>query len=226
MVSSPTGKSLRWLALAGLSLALLGCPDTEGEFNEFDKRWNDVYGGGSGGNAAGTCTPADVPDPGEIDGAFVFALSAGLDRGKPVLLHLDLTSSDDGAGGLQFSFTLQPLNKYDRSTLVGGVSQHGPYAVEPADGSFVAALGVITVPGEGNPFSSNELVADAILHGVLCRPGDFICGDVTGEVTAPIPYELPGSTFAWERLPDPPVYPDRPKIDCAQREAGPPPPVP
>jgi hypothetical protein len=222
MVSSFQGRSLCTLALAGLSLGLWGCPDTEGKFDGFVDTYDSLYGNaGSGGNAAGTCIAANVPDPGEIDGVFMFALSAGLDRGNPVLLHLDLTTSDDGSGGLQVSLQLQPLSAVDRTTQLGEVTQHGPFAVSGDDGSFNAPLGVLTIPGEGNPFSDNELVANATLDGVICRPGDFICGDASGAVTAPIDYDLTGSTFTFERQPSPGEYVEPPRIDCAGRTARP-----
>ena len=71
MVSSRTGKAVRWAAFLGLSLGLWGCPDTEGQFDEYGERYKEIYGEGNG-SASQTCDPADIPDPGEIDGTFLF----------------------------------------------------------------------------------------------------------------------------------------------------------
>ena len=218
MVSSRRGKAVRWVALVGLSVGLLGCPDTEGEFDDYGERYKAIYGDGNG-SAATTCDPANIPAAGDIDGAFLFTLSGKLSPFQPILHHMDLTTADDGAGGLTVSWTMQALDADDRVTLVGPETTHGPFAVSPEDGTFEAPLGELRVPGTGNPFSDNELVATATLTGPLCLPGDFMCGKTTGMVTSPITYDLEGSDYTFEVSPGPGQYPEPPKINCDGLEA-------
>lgn len=219
MVSSQRQKAGTWAGVVALSLGLWGCPDTQGEFEAYDERYKSIYGEGNG-SASATCDPADIPAAGEIDGTFLFTLSAKLSPFQPVLLHLDMTTADDGAGGIEVSWTMQPLDSDDRVTRVGTVTNHGPFAVSPEDGTFEAPLGELRIPGTGNPFSDNELVANATLRGPICRPGDFLCGTTSGEVTSPITYDLEGSSYTFEAAPGG-QYPEPPTIDCDGLEAWP-----
>lgn len=212
MVSSPTRKSLLCLGLTGLSLSLLGCPDTEGEFDAFGERYREIYGEGTG-TGYPTCTAAEIPAAGEVDGEYLFTFSAKLSPTQPVMFHLTMTTAE-GANGLELSWTMQPIHAGDRTSLVGTPADYGPYAVNPEDGVFDAPLGELRIPGDGNPFSDNELVADATMQGSLCPPTDFFCGVVTGLVTAPITYDLEGSTFTFESVPGQGQYPEPPQVNC------------
>ncbi len=196
-------------AAAG-ALALIGCVDTEGEFNAFQQRYETIHPPSMSSGAGGGCSM--VPEPGKADGQFIFAFSASLDPASPVLFDTKLTTSM-GASGLEMKLKFQPLAAADRKTPVGMPLELGPFQVK-ADGSFDADFPPLDVTGAANPISGSDITAKVELIGVLCLPADFICGDLKGNVTKPADLPLKGSTFAMERLAMPGVFPAQPKINC------------
>ncbi len=212
-------KFLGVLAALGLVPAITGCPATETEFGNFIERYESINGSSSGtGGGGGGQACAEVPAAGEADGDFLFALSAKLNPKKPVLFDTDLTTAD-GQNGLQFSLLLQPLDAKDRKTAVGASSMVGPFDVA-ADGSFTAVFPPLSVDGAANGLTGSDLVAEATISGNMCKPADFICGDITGWVTSPSMLPLDGSTFTMEKLSAPGAFPEPPKINCAKDEAA------
>ncbi|WP_437810854.1 hypothetical protein [Sorangium sp. So ce1078] len=153
-----------------------------------------------------------------MDGDFFFNLSAYLLPQSPIVFVASLTT-EASDGGLSFSVTFQPLEAADRRTPTGAPVDVGPYEVS-ADGTFSADLPTIIVPGNANPISGSELEATITLTGTLCAPADFVCGEVTGTTTRPVPLNLEGSTFAMERITDPSSYPAA-VINCKKDPARP-----
>lgn len=199
------------------ALALFGCPNAEGEFDNFQDRYETVHPDMTSGAGGGSAC-ASVPKAGEIDGDFVFALAASLDPKSPVLFDAKLTTKD-GASGLELSMTLQALDTCDRATKVGEVFELGPFAVA-ADGSFDAQFPPLEVTGLANPFSENPITAEASITGTLCAPADFICGDLAGNVTKPSNISLAKSTFTIERLAMAGTYPTTFKVNCGGTAAN------
>ncbi len=213
-------RAFPWLVSTGLSALLLGCPAPEGQYDEFVERHVKRFPPAEAG-AGYDCPEPGLPEAGEIDGTFLFVFSATMDPGRPVLFSADLHTAE-GADGLELTIDMQPIDAYDRQTLVGDLySGLGPFAVDPDTQEYHAELGSISLPGEANPFSEKPLAATGILDGKLCK-GDFLCGDLSGEVTAPITYPLPGSTYTFDRA-DGSVFPDPPVINCDGEEAREPP---
>lgn len=202
--------TLTWCAaLSGL--VLFGCPNAEGEFNAFQDRYETIHPSTDAGSGGGSsCSSA--PTAGDVDGSFLFTLSASLDPKSPVLFDAELTT-EDGASGLEFRLKLQALDTCDRQTKVGDVFDLGPFPVN-ADGTFTAQLPPLEVTGLSNPFSENAITAEVALIGSLCAPADFICGEVTGQVTKPSDISLAKSTFTMERLATPGTYPTDIQVNC------------
>lgn len=197
------------------AIALLGCPDAEGQFNDFQDRYDAIHPkttstGTAGGGGGSACA---APMAGEADGDYVFALSASLDPASPVRFAATLTTSA-GASGLELRMTLQALDTCDRMTPVGETFELGPFAVA-ADGAFTATFPPLEVTGLSNPFSENPITAEVTLEGDLCSGVDHICGALSGNVTKPSVIKLDGSNFRFERLETPGTYPDVLKLDCA-----------
>jgi hypothetical protein len=220
MVSSRFRAALTALIFPALCLSLTGCPDPEGEADRFHEEFCAVPENAEkciSGGATCAGDPCDVPLPGVIDGEFLFTLSASLAPNRPVLFNAQLTTAA-GPEGLEFDLVLQPLAAADRSTPVGDPIIAGPASADPTAGCFSFVFPELRVTGEANPISGTELVVPAetpaVLIGQLCSPGDFICGDVEGNVSQPIPFDLSGSTFTFEKLAAPGVYPDLPTVDC------------
>jgi len=148
---------------------------------------------------------------GAADGERLLTLSTPLSPSAPVLFAATLTTAD-GGGTFLFSLSLAPLAAADRETVVAPPFDSGPFQVA-AGGSFAASLPPLSVPGEANPISGTELeVTGAVLSGTLCAPADFICGDLTGDLTKPVTMSLQGSTFTLERVVG--SYPEPPRINC------------
>jgi hypothetical protein len=193
------------------TVALLGCPNAEGEFNDFQDRYDAIHPKTASSSGTGsTCSP---PAVGEADGDYVFALSASLDPASPVRFAAKVTTAE-GANGLEVSFVLQALDTCDRMTPVGETFDLGPFAVA-ADGSFTAAFPPLEVTGLSNPFSENPITAEVTLTGSLCSASDTICGSLGGNVTKPSVIKLDGSNFRFERLEVPGEFPDVVALDCA-----------
>lgn len=194
--------------------ASLGCADPEGDYEAFNERAAKV---GGLSQPAGDCeTP--LPAPGEPDGDFLMALSAKINPAKPIMFFTRLTTAAMG-DGLDVTMNIQPLSAADRKTPVGNAVDVGPFHVG-ADAKLVADLPPLEVTGEANPLTGSDIQADVALTGNLCSPGEFICGEVTGEAIASITVKLDGSTFTLQKITDPAAYPDI-LINCAMDPAGP-----
>jgi len=176
--------------------ALTGCPDPEGQFKEFEDRQAAIGEGGGGVGGGADCTPTVE---GEADGEYLFALSASLDPPKAFALAGTVTTH--AGDPLMVDMSLQPLAKEDRMTPVGDPIVLTDLPVN-ADGSFEWDLGAIVLVNAANPISAFDVEANVQLHGGLCGGESlgFICGDVTGVVTAPLNmFDLVGSTFTMQR---------------------------
>lgn len=200
-------------AVLVLGVVLGGCPDPEGQFDEFEKRQAALGDGGSDTGGAPACLPTIE---GEADGDYLFALSASLDPPKAFALAGALVTH--AGEPLTVDLNLQPLAKEDRMTPVGDPLVFTGLPVN-ADGTFEWDLGDIVLVNAANPISEFDVSATVQLHGGLCG-GDnlgFICGDVTGVVTEPLNnFDLVGSTFTMQRFDgDIPA----PVINCAKEPA-------
>lgn len=228
----PRISSLLPLALPALFLA--GCPDPKGSYDEFKDRYNAINpssGGaagaaGAGGSDAGACV---VPAPGELDGDYIFALSAKLKPVAPLIFLVKVTSKD-ASGSTAMDWSLQPLNRFDRETPVGDPIVLSGIVID-ANGKIDANSLVntpISVTGEANPISGSNITAEvqSLTGGNFCNTDGFYCGGVVGNVTKPIPIELAGSTWTLTKVTGPADYPDPVPINCKKDPADPPPPPP
>lgn len=204
------------LALFGL-VALAGCPDPQATFDDFSKRYDKINGGGSSSSTTGAGGGCAAPMAGELDGDFLFSLSAKLKPKKAIAFLMKVTTTDD-AGQLMMGLEATPLSGTDHVTPVGDPLVIPPFPVN-ADGTFEASLGTLTVSGAANTITpGSDIVATVNLQGQLCdNSPDFICGTVTGQVTVPIMYDLAGSTFTMQRATGGTL--PFPAIDCAKTPA-------
>jgi len=203
---------------AGLlvSLSVVGCPDTQGSFDDFVERWKLTHPGGVDA-ASGDTGPCLPPAPGELTGQFVFALSAVIAADTPIVFLAQVSTVPD-PNGSALTLELQPLSAADRTSPVGSSVALGPLPIA-ADGAFQADLPPLVVAGEANPITGAEIEAQVTLTGRICAASDFFCGTVTGRVIRPLDLDLAGSTFAMERVTGAP--PAQPLINCARAQAAP-----
>ena len=193
MSAAPTG----WLAWVGcaLSLALslvVGCVDPQSRYDDFLERSADQRGRDSG-------RPA--PTPGErfdFSGQYLASLVTTLAPGVPILFACDVEVGEDLES---VELTFQPLAT-DTDAMprepVGASFGSGPVPYRE-DGSFVAELGEVTVPGRANPISGSDIVATVTVEAsVREMEGELpmlFCGDVRGMVSVPLELDLAGSSM-------------------------------
>jgi hypothetical protein len=209
----PAIPRLSSLVVPLIGLAAIGCPDTAGKFDDFVERWRIANPGFDGSVDAGECAPLDPP---ELDGEYVFALSAVIQPDTPILFLTQVTGQSSPPS-IQLVF--QPLSAADRRTPVGQPVTIGPLPLMP-DGTLNAELPPLVVAGEANPITGGQIDAQVTLNGRLCGGTDFQCGTVTGNVTQPVGLDLMGSTFAMERVQGG-VPPDQPLLSCNRDRATP-----
>ncbi|MCA9598659.1 MAG: hypothetical protein KC776_35355 [Myxococcales bacterium] len=219
----PTFRSFFALALLS-SVVFASCADPGGAYDDFVTRCEEsdnckvqvVEDSGTGD--AGPCV---VPAAGELDGDYVFSLSASVKPEAPLLFATKVTTAD-GADGLEMNWTLTPLDAKDRSTEIPP-SIELPTMKIGADGSFDVNPDPLDVTGQANPISGSNITADiSSLRGTVCNLDGFYCGLLDAAVTKPIPLDLKNSNWTLTKLTSPGVYPE-PTINCAKKPAGPPP---
>jgi hypothetical protein len=208
-------------ALAVLGLAgLAGCPDPQGSFDDFGKRYDKINNASTSSSTGGGGAPAcSAPMAGAEDGDWLLGLTTQLGPTKPLAFKVTVTTTDAGGGALKLGMKATPLSAMDQMTTVGAEVDLGMFDVAP-DGSFVADLGTLTVPGAANPITGADIVASVLLRGHFCAEvPTFFCGTGEGQVTMPITFTLkPEKTpFTMEKATGG-VLP-APVTDCAKTPA-------
>ena len=195
-----------------MSFFALGCPDPNGRYDDFVERFDNIdrpMATTSAGSGGASCTAP--PAAGEADGEWILLLTVALSPTKPAPLRAQVSNTDT-----EFTMDLTPMNADDRTSDAGGsVGSFGPFPIN-ADATFSADLGEIAAPGETNPLTDSALTVAPILAGTFC-PGDFQCGDATGQIVAPLMTELTG-TWTLIRAS---TFMEPPMIDCAGTTAAP-----
>lgn len=213
---------LTFVLTAAFVLAACTEPDAEQRFNDFydaaigstDDTGMDATGdvppdtsiddGGLDGGG-GACDPVAAPlDP---EGVWFFAVSATLDREKPLYIETTITPNGD-----TWDFSFQPLTADeviadDGSTTprdnprepVGDPIITSGVTIE-SSGAFTVTAADITVQGAANPLTGRDIRGTITLTGTLGPLNG--CGDVTGEIVEPLTLNLNGSTFAARRVDD------------------------
>ncbi len=146
----------------------------------------------------------------DINGFHHVVLSTVVAYDLPLQFAVEIQLGTLDAGTAPIHLEFQPLSLNSGETnnpreAIGDIIIVD--TVVNADGTFTADMGIVTVVGEANPVSGLEIVASVVLEGRI-QSEDFWCGQVTGEVMAPIQSGLEPSYFGATRLPDNPTYPD------------------
>lgn len=196
------------MAVVATSVAVVaaGCPDPQQTFDDFGERYDALDPQGSS-TSSGPVEGCQVPEVGgEVDGKYLFALSAGqIVPNKPLLFDATVTIVE-GAAGPELGIVLQPLGTPYRADAsitplapVGSPLDLGSYPIG-SDGTFTAELPEITVGGQANAITPRDLTATVTLTGQICAnpvgEGEggvelgFFCGQISGNVTQPIKLEL------------------------------------
>jgi hypothetical protein len=193
-----TWKTMLLLAPLTGAIALAGCPNPQGRYDEFVDRSAEERGRG----APDFMVPdrgEDPFDPASLAGTFLFALATDLDATRPLLFRADVAVEGE-PGARTIEFTLTPLRSWcgmarceenapdRREELPPPVPSPGP-APLAEDGTFEIDFGDVQVAGGVNAISGSDIVAKLKIFG---RPSatDTPCGQVEGKLTAPFEYNL------------------------------------
>jgi hypothetical protein len=179
---------LSFFALSAASaLSVFGCVDPKQTFDDFEQRVLDAA------PREGGCTPVDFFP---ISGEFLLAIQTPI--GGPLRLILNGNTTANEAGGTT-DLTFQPIIADNCVPGMGGqvVGAELPpingIPIAP-DGTFALTQTAATTPGDANPITCGDILADISFSGCMLSETSF-CGEVTGMVMEPIPLPLDGSTF-------------------------------
>jgi hypothetical protein len=173
----------RYLVPGVLGILLAGCPNPEGEFNDFVSRIPDAP------VVVHVDAPPLIDGPlADVSGTFLIGLTNVLLTTGPVQFVATQTVDMTG-GGYKVTLSFQPLDKTTR-LAVGTPAVFGPVDVS-SSGNFMATLpGELTIPAEADPLSLGAIVAhDVVITGRILT-ADRHCGTLDGTVTAPLPADL------------------------------------
>ena len=179
--------------LGGMLLA--GCPDPEGEFNDFTSRIPDAP------LAVDAAPLVDGPIA-DVSGTFLIGLTNDLLAGVMPIQFLATQTVDRTGGGYRVTLSFQPLDKTTR-LAVGAPAVFGPVDVS-TNGEFTANLpGELTIPAEANTLLPQPIVANTVVIVGRISTADFHCGTLDGNVTQPVVIDLGAShtTYGAIRVP-------------------------
>jgi hypothetical protein len=211
---------------SALAVALNGCADASGRFQQFEDRRGALEGdagapsggreGAAGAAAAGRCKP---PAPGVVHGPALLALETSALPGAAILFFGEVeTSALDGRTAVKYTY--KALDATDRRTEVGAPLEVGPFALAD-DGHFDAEAAESTLPGSANAILPGvEITSVLTLHGTICGVSDFYCGTVTGTVSAPIVGPTTGQ-FGLLLVPSIDDIPAQPRFGCSEKALAP-----
>jgi hypothetical protein len=194
--------------LGALTLLSTGCPDSEARFNEFiddTEELRDPTGDGDGDTGDGD----GDGDTGleNMDGKYLFALETSLGPDLPLQFVTTVSNMEiamDGASATA-DFAFQPLSLEQGQTLtprefVGDVLEY-PGVQFDADGNYTIDMGTVMVTGEANPVTGSDIVATLQVLGHIVH-ADAFCGELAGDLSSPLEYDLTGSSFGAIKLMD------------------------
>ena len=188
--------------LFGLTLLASGCPDSEARFNEFLDATEDQRPQAESGDGDGDPTGLI-----NMDGIYLFALETSLGPDLPlqfVTTISNMTIADDGQSATA-DFEFQPLSLGQGETLTPREFIGDPLVYDgisfDADGNYNIDMGTVMVTGMANPVTGSDIVATLQVLGQIVH-ADALCGELTGDLTSPLEFDLDGSTFAAIRLAD------------------------
>lgn len=197
-------------ALLAAAALLVGCPDPGAKYDEFLENTDDDR----------DFKPPPPPDvatiEADISGDFLLAISTSIDPSKPMQFLTTNTIVSDDAGKFYLSTTLQPLaiTTGQVTTPRTPVGEPLVYEMIPiADGEFTVDAGTVMVLGAANPITGTDIVASLMMQASILS-ADLYCGEFSGMLMEPLPYDLAGSTFAAVRVDGPMALPTDVTINC------------
>lgn len=208
-----------WLGLVGavgLVLTASGCPspDVAGKYERFNEETKDdrvipdvpemevptppmppMPGTGGGDTESGG------PQPLDIDGVYLVAVSTVVEPSLPLQFLADVDAELDLEGNGTITIEFQPLSLDPMSTTEPREEVGDSLTIDSdvAAYAFEMPFGVIEVTGEANPITGSPIESDITLSANIVSVDNW-CGTADGEVLSPLQLPLAGSTFGAMRL--------------------------
>lgn len=196
-------------------VVLVACgPDPEGKFNEYVDEAEEL------------APKMDIPPPKEdipppppdfdLTGKSLLAISTIVSKDLPLQFISTVTQRQENDGSIFIDISLQPLSLTSQMVTVPREPVGPPLEfkdIPVVDGKYTVDAGETMVTGMANPITGSDITATLVLAAEV-RDGDFVCGAVSGMVTAPLMTTIDGSTFASVRLADETMLPTDVTINC------------
>lgn len=201
----------RTCALVGLTALLSSCVDPDERLDDFSDRVIDA-------GEAEDIDAAEVDEIPEATGTFLMGFAPVVSPDNTFQFLTEITI-DSSTGETRLDIEAQPLDAETLEPVGDPTGAQGVSVSSTAEFQAVFAElppesedcepepeSPVTIPGEANPLSGNDLRLTATLEGEI-RSEDLLCGDVRGyEFGALGCLNLDGSTFAMIRIdPDTPT---------------------
>ncbi len=186
----------------GLLLLLSGCPDTQGDLDDFVSQTEK--------NVPFLPDAAPEPDGAPISGAkdvtgtYLLAVAPFGDPSKPLLFRAEVTATIAADGTGTFEMVLVPVETESKAVMTANrIPASGAITggTIDAQGALDIDLGTVIVPGPANALSGSEIEATLRLIGRTPSEDEF-CGDLQGTTQRPAMFELTGSTFGVIKVAD------------------------
>ncbi|MEM9460103.1 MAG: hypothetical protein AAGF11_38360 [Myxococcota bacterium] len=209
-----------WLGLAGaVGMSLAGCPspDVAGKYERFNEETEEdrvipdvpemetptppmptLPGTGTEGD-----TESGGPQPLDIDGIYLVAVSTVVEPSLPLQFLADVDAELDLEGNGTVTVEFQPLS-LDQLSTTEPREEVGDAVTINSDVTayaFELPFGMLEVTGEANPITGAPISAEITLSASIASADNW-CGTADGEVFSPLQLPLAGSTFGAMRLAD------------------------
>lgn len=164
------------------------------------------------------CDPTGGEDVPDIGGDFLLALSLDAAPDLPLQYVAHVSQIGYEGNAAYFDFVVQPLALDEGSTTAPRRPFGDSFVVEfvavGSDLSVEIPVGMLFAAGATNPMTGADLEMDSVTMTGSLVGLDRLCGTVTGEIVAPEPMDLTGSTFAMVRLEHPLSLPETFPVAC------------
>jgi len=151
--------------------------------------------------------PTCGPESSDVrDGRYQLVVATTVQSGAPIVWEAIVTTSADAT----FRMDLQPLDADDWETPVGEPQTVGPF---PTGSGITTSSFAFGVPAEANFSSGGAIAGEMAFTETKPLESVFLCGDVTGSLTAPLASDLAGSIFTMQPWAEGSPRPD-PIVSC------------
>jgi hypothetical protein len=186
----------------GVLLLLSGCPDTQGDLDDFVNQSEENFANRP--DAAPMPDGAPISGAQDITGTYLLSVAPFGDPTRPLLFRAEVTATVAPGGAGTFEMVLVPVETASKAVMTGnripasGTITGGTIS---AEGALDIDLGTVVVPGAANALSGSEIEATLRLIGRTPSEDEF-CGDLQGTTQRPAVFELTGSTFGVTKVAD------------------------